>query len=37
MISRGYRVLWLLGTFAPLPKRLLWESDDVEQRIADSQ
>jgi hypothetical protein len=36
-ISRGDRVLWLLGTIAPLPKRMQWESDEVEQRIADSQ
>lgn len=35
--SKGDRVLWILGTIAPLPKRMDWESSDVEAAIAASQ
>lgn len=33
-VSRDGRVLWVLGTVSPLPKRMEWNSDDVERRIA---
>jgi len=35
-VSRDGRVLWVLGTLAPLPKRMEWSSREVEQRIAAS-
>ncbi len=35
-VSREGRVLWVLGTVAPLPKRMEWNSADVEARIAAS-
>ncbi|HEU0153509.1 MAG TPA: TraB/GumN family protein [Arenimonas sp.] len=35
-VSRDGRVLWVLGTLAPLPKRMAWNSRDVERRIAAS-
>jgi uncharacterized protein YbaP (TraB family) len=36
-ISKDDHVLWLLGTIAPLPRRMDWESSDVEATIAASQ
>jgi len=36
-VSKGERVLWVLGTLAPLPKHISWQSHDVESRIAESQ
>lgn len=33
-VSRDGRVLWVLGTLAPLPKRMEWNSLDVERRVA---
>ena len=33
-VSRDGRVLWVLGTLAPLPKRMDWSSREVEQRVA---
>lgn len=36
-VSKDDRVLWLLGTVAPLPKRMQWTSDEVEATIARSQ
>ena len=33
-VSRDGRVLWVLGTLAPLPKRMEWSSLDVERRVA---
>ncbi|KFL36032.1 TraB/GumN family protein [Arenimonas donghaensis] len=35
-VSRDGRVMWVLGTLAPLPKRMQWSSDEVRQRIAGS-
>lgn len=35
-VSRDGRVLWVLGTLAPLPKRMEWSSDEVRERIAAS-
>ncbi len=36
-ISRDGHALWVLGTLAPLPKRMEWRSQEVEQTIAQSQ
>ncbi|WDS36310.1 TraB/GumN family protein [Pseudoxanthomonas sp.] len=36
-VSRDGHVLWVLGTLAPLPKKMEWRSQDVEQAIAQSQ
>lgn len=36
-ISRGEHTLWILGTSAPLPRRMDWRSTEVEQAIAQSQ
>jgi uncharacterized protein YbaP (TraB family) len=36
-VSKGDHVLWLLGTPGPLPKKMNWQSNDVERAIADSQ
>ena len=35
--TKGDHVLWILGTISPLPKRMDWESSDVEATIAGSQ
>jgi uncharacterized protein YbaP (TraB family) len=36
-VSKGDHVLWILGTQYPLPKKMTWRADEVEQTIADSQ
>lgn len=36
-VSSGERTLWILGTQSPLPKRMDWDSRNVERRIAESQ
>ena len=36
-VSKDDHVLWILGTLAPLPKKMLWRSKDTEAVIADSQ
>lgn len=36
-VSKGDHVMWVLGTLSPLPDRMKWKSDDVEQTIASSQ
>ncbi len=36
-VRRGDHVLWILGTVSPLPKRMQWESGEVERMIAQSQ
>lgn len=36
-VRRGDHVLWILGTVSPLPKRMQWESGEVERVIAQSQ
>jgi hypothetical protein len=33
-VSRDGRVLWVLGTLSPLPKRMEWSSLEVERRVA---
>ncbi|WP_386068363.1 TraB/GumN family protein [Tahibacter sp. UC22_41] len=36
-VSKGDHVLWVLGTLSPLPKRMSWESREVEGVIAQAQ
>jgi hypothetical protein len=36
-VSKGEHVLWILGTMAPLPSNIEWQSDEVESVIAGSQ
>ena len=36
-VSKGDHTLWILGTHAPLPKRLVWRSQEVEWVITESQ
>jgi len=36
-VSNGENTLWILGTLSPLPKRMKWESLEVEMVINDSQ
>jgi hypothetical protein len=36
-VENGEHVMWVLGTIAPLPRRMDWEAGDVEATIADSQ
>jgi hypothetical protein len=36
-VRSGERTLWILGTQNPLPKRMEWDSANVERRIAASQ
>lgn len=35
-VSKDGRVMWVLGTLAPLPKRMEWNSADVEAKVAAS-
>jgi len=36
-VSRGEHALWILGTHAPLPNRLVWRSQEVELVISEAQ
>jgi len=36
-VRKGDHTLWVLGTVSPLPRRMEWESREVEQVIAQSQ
>jgi uncharacterized protein YbaP (TraB family) len=36
-VSRDGHVLWVLGTLSPLPRKMEWHSQEVEQAIAGSQ
>lgn len=36
-VSKDGHVLWILGTLSPLPRRMEWESDEVERVIAGAQ
>ena len=36
-VRSGERVMWILGTQSPLPKRMEWESATVERRVSESQ
>ncbi len=35
-VSKGDHVLWILGSYEPLPRNMKWRSKDVEALIADS-
>lgn len=36
-VSKGEHVMWVLGTLSPLPRKMEWESRDVESVIAQAQ
>ncbi|WP_109123473.1 TraB/GumN family protein [Dyella sp. C11] len=36
-VSKGDHVMWVLGTLSPLPDKIQWKTDEVEQTIAESQ
>jgi hypothetical protein len=36
-VTKDDHVLWVMGTLTPLPKKMEWESRDVEKAIAESQ
>lgn len=36
-VSKGEHVMWVFGTYSPLPARMEWRSRDVEKIIAGSQ
>lgn len=36
-IRNGDKVLWILGTQSPLPRRFEWESDELVERLGESQ
>ncbi len=36
-VRKGEHVLWILGTQSPLPKRMQWDSANVQRRIVESQ
>ncbi|MGJ8663479.1 MAG: TraB/GumN family protein, partial [Marinicella sp.] len=36
-VSNGENVLWILGTLSPLPKRMDWNSEPIEEVIKSSQ
>jgi hypothetical protein len=36
-ITRGEHVLWILGSYGPLPKDMVWRAAEVERRISESQ
>lgn len=36
-VGKGDHVMWILGTLSPLPKRLQWQSSEVETIIGQSQ
>ncbi len=36
-VSKDDHVLWILGSWSPLPRGMTWRSDEAEQRIAESQ
>jgi hypothetical protein len=36
-VSNGSHVLWVLGTYGPLPKQMTWRSREVETRLRQSQ
>jgi hypothetical protein len=36
-ISKGDHVLWIFGSYSPLPKKMSWRSKEVETIVAESQ
>jgi uncharacterized protein YbaP (TraB family) len=37
IVRRGEHTLWILGTIAPLPKKMVWQPDAVEEVLKHSQ
>ena len=36
-VSRDGHALWVLGTVAPLPKRMVWQSEDIQRLLRQTQ
>jgi uncharacterized protein YbaP (TraB family) len=36
-VSRGGHVLWVLGTVSPLPKRMVWQTEDIQRLLRQTQ
>jgi uncharacterized protein YbaP (TraB family) len=36
-VSKGDHLLWVFGTYSPLPKNMVWRSQEVENALAQSQ
>jgi uncharacterized protein YbaP (TraB family) len=36
-VSRNGHVLWVLGTVSPLPKRMVWQTDDIQRLLRQTQ
>ena len=36
-VSKDGHVLWVLGTVAPLPKRMVWQTEDIQRLLARTQ
>src|SRR5579872_7166073 len=36
-ISKDNHVMWILGTISPLPKKMTWQSDSVEEVLQQTQ
>ncbi len=36
-VSKGGHVLWVLGTVAPLPKHMIWQTDDIQHLLRHTQ
>jgi uncharacterized protein YbaP (TraB family) len=36
-VSRGGHVLWVLGTVTPLPKRMVWQTADIQRLLRQTQ
>lgn len=36
-VRNGDRVMWILGTQSPLPKRMEWDSANVERRVSEAE
>jgi uncharacterized protein YbaP (TraB family) len=36
-VSKGDHALWVLGTVAPLPKRMVWQTDDIQRLLRQTQ
>src|SRR5580700_10242613 len=37
IVRRGDHTLWILGTIAPLPKKMVWQPDAVQEVLRQSQ
>ncbi len=36
-VSKGDHALWVLGTVAPLPQRMVWQTDDIQRLLRQTQ